>query len=106
MTYLDLCNQVLLRMREDPMAATAVKHDDEIHDLVCAYVNDAKDLVEDAWKWSNLWMDIPFTAGAPGPGVNTGQIMSTGEGAEIRRIYLDGRTIRTIPVRRWCGLKV
>ena len=54
MTYLDLCNQVLLRMREDPMATVVGIHDDEVHDLVCAYVNDAKNLVEDSWDWTNL----------------------------------------------------
>ena len=51
MTYLDLVNAVLRRLREDEV--TTVSESDYSR-LIGDFVNDAKRLVEDAWDWTAL----------------------------------------------------
>lgn len=51
MTYLQLINAVLTRMREDTVSSVT---ETNYSSLVGALVNDAKRLVEDAWQWSHL----------------------------------------------------
>ena len=95
MTYLDLCNQVLLRMREDPMATVVGIHDDEVHDLVCAYVNDAKNLVEDSWDWTNLSSVMPAVInGTPAAPLPTFTLTGVGELCKIKEIYVDGSMVK------------
>ena len=57
MTYLDLVNHVLRRMREDEV--TTVKQS-TYSKMVGDFVNDAKNLVEDAWDWSALRTTLPI----------------------------------------------
>jgi hypothetical protein len=53
MTYLQLVNAVLTRLREDTI--TAAEFDsDPYYRVIASHVNDAKDRVEDAWKWTAL----------------------------------------------------
>lgn len=60
MTYLELVNDVLARMRED--AVTTVQGaDDEVVKLVAKLVNDAKRKCEDAWKWNALRYEWTLT---------------------------------------------
>ena len=54
-TCLDLVNDVLVRMREEEVTATA---GDEYALLIKAFVNDAKRQVEDAHDWSAYLVDI------------------------------------------------
>ena len=64
MTYLDLVNEVLARMRLDPLTTTAGV-DDEAAKVIIKNVNDAKRKVEQAWRWTALreeW-EIPLVAG-------------------------------------------
>lgn len=51
MTYLNLVNNVLKRLREDEVASVSAN---KYSKLVGAFVNDAKKAVEDAWDWSAL----------------------------------------------------
>ena len=51
MTYLNLVNGVLRRLRESEVATVQA---DSYSKLIGDLVNDAKDLVESAWDWSAL----------------------------------------------------
>ena len=51
MTYVDLVNNVLRRLREDEVTSVS---DNTYSKMVGDYVNDAKQFVEDAWSWSAL----------------------------------------------------
>lgn len=59
MTYLDIVNAVLVRLREDSVV-TVESTDDPVVDLVKAYVNDAKRTVESAHTWSSLSSEWTF----------------------------------------------
>ena len=64
MTYLELVNAVLARLREDQVT-TVSGADDVVVDLVKSYVNDAKRTVEDSHNWNALsaeW-DLAVSAG-------------------------------------------
>jgi len=52
-TYLDLINAVLIRLREDTITAAQVDTDPYWR-FIGSAVNDAKDRVEDAWQWGAL----------------------------------------------------
>ena len=58
MTYLQLVNQVLTRLREDTVSDIT---ETNYSALVGALVNDAKRIVEDAWQWSHLRTNIDVT---------------------------------------------
>ncbi|MDB4712446.1 hypothetical protein OAF35_07215, partial [Verrucomicrobiales bacterium] len=53
MTYLQLVNSVLRRLRENEVT-TAVGSADGYTKLIGDFVNDAKRIVEDSWDWSSL----------------------------------------------------
>ena len=60
MTYKGIINQVLRRLREDTISADWLSdiNDsadvDEYHKLIGEFVNESKQIVEDAWNWSFL----------------------------------------------------
>jgi len=58
MTYLDLVNNVLRRMREDEVTSVS---ESSYSKLVGDFVNDAKQFVESAWDWSALRTTITIT---------------------------------------------
>lgn len=62
MTYLELVNKVLKRMRETEVTTVSGS---AISKVVGELVNDAKRVVEDAWQWSHLidWVAIETVAG-------------------------------------------
>jgi len=51
MTYLQLVNKVLVRLRETTVTTV---NENAYSALVGEFVNDAKRMVEDAWNWSHL----------------------------------------------------
>lgn len=51
MTYLQLVNAVLRRLREDEVT---IVNESDYSKLIGDFVNDAKRTVEDAWDWSSL----------------------------------------------------
>ena len=58
MTYLDLVNHVLRRMREDEVSSV---NETTYSKMVGDFVNDAKTLVEQAWDWSGLRTTLTVT---------------------------------------------
>jgi len=61
MTYLNLVNNVLRRLREDEVSSV---QDTTYSKLVGDFVNDAKKMVEDAWDWSALRTTLTVTTSA------------------------------------------
>jgi hypothetical protein len=61
MTYLNLVNNVLRRLREDEVSNVS---ENTYSAMVGDYVNDAKDLVETAWDWSGLRTMLTITTAA------------------------------------------
>lgn len=80
MTYLQLVNAVLRKLREDEI--TTVDESD-YSKLVGDFVNDAKRYVEDAWDWTGLryTYDITTTAG-------TGVYALSGFGTRSKILYV------------------
>ena len=58
MTYLELVNSVLSRLRENTVATVSQS---AYSQLVGMYVNDSKRQVEDAWGWEVLDTSLPVT---------------------------------------------
>lgn len=58
MTYLQLVNKVLIRLREDEVSSV---NENNYSKLVGEFVNDAVRQVEDAWDWSALRATITAT---------------------------------------------
>lgn len=54
MNYLEMCNEVLVRMREDEITDVASPSNDSQQKLVCKFVNDAKQFVEKSHDWNGL----------------------------------------------------
>ena len=61
MTYLNLVNNVLRRLREDEVTSVS---SNTYSKMVGDFVNDAKKLVEDAWDWSALRTTLTVTTSA------------------------------------------
>lgn len=61
MTYLELVNKVLLRLREDTVATV---NQTAYSSLIGEFVNDAFRQVEDAWDWSALRTTLTVTTSA------------------------------------------
>ena len=60
MTYLQLVNSVLRRMRENEVTSFENSNDSYVK-LIGEFVNDARRIVEDAWDWSALRKTITVT---------------------------------------------
>ena len=58
MTYLNLVNNVLRRLREEEVASVS---SNTYSKMVGDFVNDAKKMVEDAWDWSALRTTLTVT---------------------------------------------
>lgn len=58
MTYLNLVNNVLRRLRESEVTSV---QDNTYSKMVGDFINDAKQLVEDAWDWSALRTTLTAT---------------------------------------------
>ena len=61
MTYLNLVNNVLRRLREDEVTSVS---SNTYSKMAGDFVNDAKKLVEDAWDWSALRTTLTVTTSA------------------------------------------
>jgi hypothetical protein len=61
MTYLQLVNKVLTRLREETVSTVS---QNTYSALIGEFVNDAKRLVEDAWDWSALRTTLTVTTTA------------------------------------------
>ena len=76
MTYLELVNGVLRRLREATVGSIA---QNSYSELIGDIVNDAKRIVEDAWDWSALRSTITVTTAA-----DTSNYTLTGSGSNIK----------------------
>lgn len=94
MTYLELVNQVLIRLREPTVTAGQVDSNPFFRSIG-AHVNDAKRRVEDAWQWSSLRGTdyvplVPSTTGVQAlPNSSDGSYI-------IRNVYV-GRASESLP---------
>ena len=61
MTYLNLVNNVLRRLREEEVSSVS---ENTYSKLAGDFVNDAKKLVEDSWDWSALRTTLTVTTSA------------------------------------------
>ena len=61
MTYLDLVNNVLRRLREDKVTTV---NSNTYSKMVSDFINDAKNFVRNAWDWSQLRSTLTITTAA------------------------------------------
>ena len=61
MTYLDLVNNVLRRLREDEVTTVNAN---TYSKMVSDFINDAKNFVQNAWDWSQLRSTLTITTAA------------------------------------------
>lgn len=81
MTYKDLVNNVLRRLRETEVSADGSIQDSAYSKLVGDIVNDAKNTVENAWDWSALRTTLTVTTTA-----NIFNYALTGSGNSIKEL--------------------
>ena len=88
MTYLDLVNDVLIRLREDKIDTVGVDAQTELNDpvafMVKQFVNDAKRAVEDAHTWNALRAEWSVATVAS---TATYSLTGAGESAIIDVVY-------------------
>ena len=72
-TYLELVNDVLIRMREPQVTSVS---ENTVSSLVGKYINDAKRQVSDAYDWDafNTAITVTTTAGSTGPLASQGRV--------------------------------
>jgi hypothetical protein len=79
MTYLNLVNNVLRRLREEEVTSVAQT---TYSKLVGDFVNDAKKAVEDAWDWSALRTTLTISTSA-----NVFNYVMTGAGNQLKVLH-------------------
>jgi hypothetical protein len=84
MTYLEIVNAVLRRLREDQVTTVA---ESDYSQLIGDFVNDAKRLVEDAWDWTGLRNTTTITTVA-----GTDKYSLTGYGVRSKIIQVHNET--------------
>ncbi len=98
MTYTDLVNEVLMRLREDTVSTIGGSRltvtDDPVVDIVKLAINDAKRTVEDAHQWNALRHDWSVTTQT---GVHTYPLTDAKSFATIESIYGEsGHAVRNV----------
>lgn len=88
MTYLQLINRVLVRLREKTVATPT---ESSYSSLVAAWINDAKEHVEKSWDWKVLRRELTFNTVASQNDYNLGSggVASGGTTTEISRLLKD-----------------
>lgn len=81
MTYLEITNEVLQRLRENTVASIS---QNKYSKLIGLYVNDAKRTVENAWNWDALAVSTPVIT-VPG----TSNYVVTGSGRRQSNISVN-----------------
>jgi len=84
MTYLELVNKVLVRLRESTVTTV---NENAYSSLVGEFVNDAKDFVENAWDWSALRSTTIVTTSAFDLGNYT--LSNVNQASEIKSVLND-----------------
>lgn len=88
MTYLDLINRVLIRLRESTVTTPT---DTDYSTLVGYLVNDAKKIVEAAWDWAALRTTLTVSATS---GDNTYTLTGSGQDYKFLDAYNDTQNTR------------
>ena len=83
-TYLQIVNEVLVRLRED-MVSTV--NETAYSKMIALYVNDTKKQVEEAWDWDALTSTIPITI-VPG----TTRYTVLGSGTRFKNVTVNNIT--------------
>lgn len=83
MTYLELVNAVMVKLREPTVATVS---DTDYSRLVGVFVNETKREVEDAWTWNGLRETITITCV---PGVSNYRLVGTNDRTTFRDGYND-----------------
>lgn len=97
MTYLQLVNDVLARLRESSVATVSST---SYSSLIGKFVNDAKRQVEDAWNWDALSTDITVNLSA-----GTSTYVVTGSGIRHKGAVINCTTssalnqLRNVPIQ-------
>jgi len=103
MTYLQLINNVLTRLREDEILNLSQLQGDPYFKFIGSAVNDAKDRVEDAWDWSALrGADYQAYTGQMGTLTRQGTVVTLPNSADshyrINRVYSSAPYTENDPV--------
>lgn len=100
MNYLDIVNDVLIRLRESEVTAVT---DNSYSKLIGKYVNDTKRQVEDSFDWPSLYTTYTITTVA-----GTNQYTITGIGTRFKLINAVNNTkyntldfVRTSTLNEW-----
>jgi hypothetical protein len=84
MTYLQLVNDVLIRLRESQVASVTTN---DYSTLIGKFVNDAKTVVENAWNWDALYTSISINTVA-----GTSTYTVTGSGLRQKQVVVNNTT--------------
>lgn len=76
MTYKEIVNSVLIRLRETPLSETQSVATNTYGRLIGEFVNDAKSEIEQAWNWSALRLTL---SGVTEPDVFNYELNSSGQ---------------------------
>ena len=91
MTYKNLVNNVLRRLRETEVSSSGSIQDNAYSKLVGDLVNDAKNTVENAWDWSALRTTLTVTTQA-----NVFNYALTGSGNSIKELNVLNDTTNVV----------
>ncbi len=95
MTFLELVNEVLIRLREDEVTTV---NQTAYSKLVSRFVNDAKRSVEDAFNWDCLSVTTPVTTSA-----GTSNYVVTGSGRRQKDVTVNDETndvrLNVVPIQ-------
>lgn len=96
MTYLQLVNAVMRRLREDEVTTV---NESDYSKLIGDFVNDAKRLVEDAWDWNALRTSFSITTVA---GTPTYSLTDFGVRSEVNDVHneTDNTVVRLESLQR------
>lgn len=87
MTFLELVNKVLLRLRESPVATVQGSGNSNMYArLIGEFINEAKAQVESAWDWSALRTTLTATTSA---GVFSYELNSAKNSAKLLNVIND-----------------
>jgi hypothetical protein len=88
MTYIQLINRVLVRLREKQVSTPT---ENEYSALIGAWINDAKEHVEKTWDWKALRREITFSTvvGQNDYNLGSGGVATGGTTTEISRLLKD-----------------
>lgn len=94
-TYLQLVNDVLIRLREDQVTGVT---DNTYSTMIGKLVNDAKKQVEDAWNWDALGTTVTGVTAA-----NTTNYTIVGSGIRQKNVTVNDttskNTLKNVPIR-------